>query len=163
MENSLSALVYKGSIPEAILESKKQKKLFVVYISGKICSISNLISFVFPGLIAVWFFFLLNFCISFLVFRFRWKVNWIGKIHVDWSKSNQYRYILSVFSNLTSIFLNAISVSFVAGSYSVCCNQVAESLSKYCIFLRIPESSTDAANFCAICILCWLFLLFFKT
>ncbi|XP_065867616.1 plant UBX domain-containing protein 11 isoform X2 [Euphorbia lathyris] len=35
METSLSALAYKGSIPEAILESKKQKKLFVVYISGK--------------------------------------------------------------------------------------------------------------------------------
>ncbi|KDP42865.1 hypothetical protein JCGZ_23807 [Jatropha curcas] len=34
MENSLSELTYKGSIPEAILESKKQKKLFVVYISG---------------------------------------------------------------------------------------------------------------------------------
>jgi hypothetical protein len=34
MESSISAVTYKGSIPEAILESKKQKKLFVVYISG---------------------------------------------------------------------------------------------------------------------------------
>ncbi|KAG6742531.1 hypothetical protein POTOM_053403 [Populus tomentosa] len=35
MESSISAVTYKGSIPEAILESKKQKKLFVVYISGE--------------------------------------------------------------------------------------------------------------------------------
>ncbi|WCJ41431.1 Plant UBX domain-containing protein 11 [Euphorbia peplus] len=35
MDTSLSELAYKGSIPEAILESKKQKKLFVVYISGE--------------------------------------------------------------------------------------------------------------------------------
>ncbi|XP_022761735.1 plant UBX domain-containing protein 11 isoform X2 [Durio zibethinus] len=32
---SLSSLTYKGSIPEAILEAKTQKKLFVVYISGE--------------------------------------------------------------------------------------------------------------------------------
>ncbi|XVE84569.1 hypothetical protein DITRI_Ditri17bG0023600 [Diplodiscus trichospermus] len=31
---SLSSLTYEGSIPEAILEAKNQKKLFVVYISG---------------------------------------------------------------------------------------------------------------------------------
>lgn len=78
MENSLSALVYKGSIPEAILESKKQKKLFVVYISG---------------------------------------------------------------SDEKSIELEKSTWTDP---------KVAESLSKYCIFLRIPESSTDAANFCAI-------------
>ncbi|KAF9663271.1 hypothetical protein SADUNF_Sadunf17G0020900 [Salix dunnii] len=35
MESSISAVTFKGSIPEAILESKKQKKLFVVYISGE--------------------------------------------------------------------------------------------------------------------------------
>ncbi|KAJ6683482.1 hypothetical protein OIU85_007195 [Salix viminalis] len=35
MESSVSAVTFKGSIPEAILESKKQKKLFVVYISGE--------------------------------------------------------------------------------------------------------------------------------
>ncbi|XP_048234071.1 plant UBX domain-containing protein 11 isoform X2 [Ricinus communis] len=34
MEHSLSAFTYKGSIPQAIIESKNQKKLFVVYISG---------------------------------------------------------------------------------------------------------------------------------
>lgn len=34
MESSISAVTFKGSIPEAILESKKQRKLFVVYISG---------------------------------------------------------------------------------------------------------------------------------
>ncbi|KAL4282339.1 hypothetical protein GQ457_03G025520 [Hibiscus cannabinus] len=32
---SLSTLAFKGSIPEAILEAKNQKKLFVVYISGE--------------------------------------------------------------------------------------------------------------------------------
>ncbi|XVF37826.1 hypothetical protein REPUB_Repub20aG0044400 [Reevesia pubescens] len=32
---SLSSLTYNGSIPEAILEAKNQKKLFVVYISGE--------------------------------------------------------------------------------------------------------------------------------
>lgn len=37
---SLSSLTYKGSIPEAINEAKKQKKLFVVYISGNFCLIS---------------------------------------------------------------------------------------------------------------------------
>ncbi|BFG15702.1 hypothetical protein CerSpe_019760 [Prunus speciosa] len=35
MEPSLASLTYKGSIPEAITEAKKQRKLFVVYISGK--------------------------------------------------------------------------------------------------------------------------------
>nr|XP_011462624.1 PREDICTED: UBX domain-containing protein 4 isoform X1 [Fragaria vesca subsp. vesca] len=35
MEQSLSTLAYKGSIPEAINEAKKQRKLFVVYISGQ--------------------------------------------------------------------------------------------------------------------------------
>ncbi|XP_031274162.1 plant UBX domain-containing protein 11 [Pistacia vera] len=35
MERSLSSLTFKGSIPEAIAEAKKQKKLFVVYISGE--------------------------------------------------------------------------------------------------------------------------------
>ncbi|CAN6722918.1 unnamed protein product [Malus baccata var. baccata] len=35
MEQSLTSLTYKGSIPEAITEAKKQRKLFVVYISGK--------------------------------------------------------------------------------------------------------------------------------
>ncbi|KAE8653797.1 Ubiquitin-like superfamily protein, putative isoform 3 [Hibiscus syriacus] len=32
---SLSSITFKGSIPEAILEAKNQKKLFVVYISGE--------------------------------------------------------------------------------------------------------------------------------
>lgn len=31
--------------------------------------------------------------------------------------------------------------------------QVADSVAKYCILLHIPEESTDAANFSAICIL----------
>ncbi|XP_075661978.1 plant UBX domain-containing protein 11 isoform X3 [Castanea sativa] len=35
MGMSLSSLTFKGSINEAILEAKKQKKLFVVYISGE--------------------------------------------------------------------------------------------------------------------------------
>ncbi|XP_011026360.1 PREDICTED: uncharacterized protein LOC105126995 isoform X1 [Populus euphratica] len=35
MKSSISSFTYKGSIAEAILESKKQKKLFVVYISGE--------------------------------------------------------------------------------------------------------------------------------
>jgi hypothetical protein len=35
MEHSLSLLTFKGSITEAIIEAKRQKKLFVVYISGK--------------------------------------------------------------------------------------------------------------------------------
>ena len=34
MEQSLVSLTYKGTIPEAINEAKKQRKLFVVYISG---------------------------------------------------------------------------------------------------------------------------------
>ncbi|KAK1295101.1 hypothetical protein QJS10_CPA16g00154 [Acorus calamus] len=34
MEGSMSSLTYKGSIAEAIAEAKRQKKLFVVYISG---------------------------------------------------------------------------------------------------------------------------------
>ncbi|KAF2322214.1 hypothetical protein GH714_008689 [Hevea brasiliensis] len=78
MEHSLSALVYKGSIPKAILESKKQKKLFVVYISGS------------------------------------------DEKSVELEKSTWTD------------------------------SKVAESLSNYCIFLHIPESSTDAANFRAI-------------
>lgn len=32
---ALSSLTFKGSVPEAIFEAKGQKKLFVVYISGK--------------------------------------------------------------------------------------------------------------------------------
>ncbi|KAJ4723171.1 plant UBX domain-containing protein 11 [Melia azedarach] len=42
MERSLSSLTYKGSIPEAINEAKKQKKLFVVYISGEDTESTNL-------------------------------------------------------------------------------------------------------------------------
>lgn len=42
MERSLSSLTYKGSIPEAINEAKKQKKLFVVYISGEDTESNNL-------------------------------------------------------------------------------------------------------------------------
>ncbi|XP_021291247.1 plant UBX domain-containing protein 11 isoform X2 [Herrania umbratica] len=44
MESSecLSSLTYKGSIPEAILEAKNQKKLFVVYISGDDAESKNL-------------------------------------------------------------------------------------------------------------------------
>ncbi|CAA7050445.1 unnamed protein product [Microthlaspi erraticum] len=34
MEEALSSLTFKGSVPEAIFEAKRQKKLFVVYISG---------------------------------------------------------------------------------------------------------------------------------
>lgn len=34
MEGSLASLTFKGSIAEAIFEAKKQRKLFVVYISG---------------------------------------------------------------------------------------------------------------------------------
>ncbi|KAM0024941.1 putative Ubiquitin-like domain, UBX domain, Ubiquitin-like domain superfamily [Helianthus debilis subsp. tardiflorus] len=35
MEQSISSLAFKGSINEAIIEAKRQKKLFVVYISGE--------------------------------------------------------------------------------------------------------------------------------
>ena len=34
MAHTISSLAYKGSIVEAIAEAKRQKKLFVVYISG---------------------------------------------------------------------------------------------------------------------------------
>jgi hypothetical protein len=33
---ALSSLTFKGSLPEAIFEAKGKKKLFVVYISGKL-------------------------------------------------------------------------------------------------------------------------------
>jgi hypothetical protein len=36
MENTIDSLTYKGSIPEAINQSRSEKKLFVIYISGKI-------------------------------------------------------------------------------------------------------------------------------
>ncbi|KAJ7979067.1 plant UBX domain-containing protein 11 [Quillaja saponaria] len=42
MEHSLPSLTFKGSIPEAIIEAKKQKKLFVVYISGENAESSQL-------------------------------------------------------------------------------------------------------------------------
>lgn len=35
---ALSSLTFKGSVMEAIFEAKGQKKLFVVYISGKVSS-----------------------------------------------------------------------------------------------------------------------------
>lgn len=35
MERAISSLAFKGSIAEAVVEAKRQKKLFVVYISGK--------------------------------------------------------------------------------------------------------------------------------
>ncbi|XP_058094048.1 plant UBX domain-containing protein 11 [Magnolia sinica] len=35
MESSTSSLTFKGSIPEAIIEAQKKRKLFVVYISGE--------------------------------------------------------------------------------------------------------------------------------
>ncbi|GMN31258.1 hypothetical protein TIFTF001_044559 [Ficus carica] len=42
MEQSLSSLTYKGSIPAAIAEAKKQRKLFVIYISGEDAESSRL-------------------------------------------------------------------------------------------------------------------------
>ncbi|KAK9932484.1 hypothetical protein M0R45_019721 [Rubus argutus] len=78
MEQSLSSLAYKGSIPEAITEAKIQRKLFVVYISGNDSESSRL-------------------------------------------------------ENSTWTDLN-----------------VANSVSKYCILLHIPEEGTDAANFSAL-------------
>ncbi|XP_022150426.1 plant UBX domain-containing protein 11 isoform X2 [Momordica charantia] len=42
MEQSLSSLAFKGSIGEAILESKNQRKLFVVFISGEDAESSSL-------------------------------------------------------------------------------------------------------------------------
>lgn len=39
MERSLPSLTFKGSISEAIVEAKRQRKLFVVYISGKCSSL----------------------------------------------------------------------------------------------------------------------------
>ncbi|KAL5849176.1 hypothetical protein ACOSQ4_007189 [Xanthoceras sorbifolium] len=42
MERSLSSLTFRGSIPEAILEAKNQKKLLVVYISGEDAESVNL-------------------------------------------------------------------------------------------------------------------------
>jgi len=35
MERTINSLTYKGSIPDAINQSRRQKKLFVVYISGE--------------------------------------------------------------------------------------------------------------------------------
>ena len=35
MERALDSLTYKGSIPDAILQSRRDNKLFVVYISGE--------------------------------------------------------------------------------------------------------------------------------
>ncbi|XP_052310660.1 plant UBX domain-containing protein 11 isoform X3 [Populus trichocarpa] len=78
MKGSISSFTYKGSIAEAILESKKQKKLFVVYISGE----------------------------------------------------------------------NVASAELEKSTWTD--SKVAESLSKYCILLHIPEGSTDALNFSAI-------------
>ncbi|XP_074341441.1 plant UBX domain-containing protein 11 isoform X2 [Apium graveolens] len=42
MEQSISSLAFKGSVTEAIFEAKRQKKLFVVYISGENLESSNL-------------------------------------------------------------------------------------------------------------------------
>lgn len=42
MEQSVSSLAFRGSVTEAILEAKRQKKLFVVYISGDNPESSNL-------------------------------------------------------------------------------------------------------------------------
>lgn len=42
MEHSISSLAFKGSVIEAISEAKRQKKLFVVYISGDNAESSNL-------------------------------------------------------------------------------------------------------------------------
>jgi hypothetical protein len=36
MDNTIDSLTYKGSIPEAISQSRREKKLFVIYISCKI-------------------------------------------------------------------------------------------------------------------------------
>lgn len=38
MERSVDSLTYKGSVSDAIVEAQRQKKLFVVYISGALIS-----------------------------------------------------------------------------------------------------------------------------
>lgn len=40
MESSTASLTFKGSIPEAIVEAKNKRKLFLVYVSGKLDSAS---------------------------------------------------------------------------------------------------------------------------
>ncbi|KAK6930605.1 UBX domain [Dillenia turbinata] len=77
MERSIASLTFIGSISEAIVEAKRQKKLFVVYISGE---------------------------------------------------DPQTRLDESTWAD----------------------QKVAESLLKYCIFLHLPERSTDAVQFSAI-------------
>lgn len=56
---SLSSLTYKGSIPEAINEAKKQKKLFVVYISGNFYLIS--ITFISNKVVMKFLFYFISF------------------------------------------------------------------------------------------------------
>ncbi|KAM7256743.1 hypothetical protein ACFE04_012484 [Oxalis oulophora] len=75
---SISSLTFKGSVSEAILEAKTQKKLFVVYISGQ----------------------------------------------------------------------DALSVNLETSTFTHA--KVIQSLSKYCIFLHIPQGTPDAINFSAI-------------
>lgn len=43
MESSTASLTFKGSIPEAIVEAKNKRKLFLVYISGKLDSYNPLL------------------------------------------------------------------------------------------------------------------------
>ena len=47
MDQSLLSLTYKGSIPEAITEAKKQRKLFVVYISGALFLLNSVLLFIY--------------------------------------------------------------------------------------------------------------------
>jgi len=44
MERTIHSLTYKGSIPDAINQSRREKKLFVVYISGDFSSTSSILS-----------------------------------------------------------------------------------------------------------------------
>jgi len=41
MERTINSLMYKGSIPDEINQSRREKKLFVVYISGDLSSLPS--------------------------------------------------------------------------------------------------------------------------
>jgi len=41
MARTINSLMYKGSIPDAINQSRREKKLFIVYISGDLSSLPS--------------------------------------------------------------------------------------------------------------------------
>ncbi|OWM67400.1 hypothetical protein CDL15_Pgr019860 [Punica granatum] len=144
MEQSLSSLTFKGSIPEAISEAKIQKKIFVVYISEGFIYAENLASSL-EKAIGLWT--SQTVAPDFLPSSIREmeqslsSLTFKGSIPEAISEAKIQKKIFVVY--ISGEDADSIRMENSTWVY----HKVSELISKYCILLHLAEGSADAANF----------------